>query len=81
MRRKLIAGEHGRCNKTATEAVALVEEIKKAPRAHRATPLVARPTPRSSRSSPRPRAARSRWRQNMHFEKEGAFTGEVSAGC
>ena len=81
MRRALIAG-NWKMYKTPPEAVALVEEIGRAPRgAPLRTCLVAPPfTVAASRSWPRRRAAAvAVAAQNMHFEKEGAFTGEVSA--
>src|SRR5512143_3811906 len=79
MRRKLIAG-NWKMYKTTAEAVALVNDIKKgvagAPSdimvAPPATSLVAAVA--AAKGSPVAVAA-----QNMHFEKEGAFTGEVSA--
>ena len=79
MRRKLIAG-NWKMYKTVAEAVALVEEIKKGAAGAPADTLVAPPytalaaTVAAAKGSPVAVAA-----QNMHFEKEGAFTGEVSA--
>ena len=79
MRRKLIAG-NWKMYKTAAEAVALVEEIKKGAAGAPSDTLVAPPftalgaVVAAAKGSPVAVAA-----QNMHFEKEGAFTGEVSA--
>jgi triosephosphate isomerase len=79
MRRKLIAG-NWKMYKTAAEAVALVEEIKKGALGASGDALVAPPfmalgaVVAAAKGSPVAVAA-----QNMHFEKEGAFTGEVSA--
>ena len=79
MRRKLIAG-NWKMYKTTAEAVALVEEIKKGLADASGDTLVAPPftslvaTVAAAKGSPVAVAA-----QNMHFEKEGAFTGEVSA--
>jgi triosephosphate isomerase len=80
MRRKLIAG-NWKMYKTTAEAVALVEEIKKGVAGAPGDALVAPPytslaaVVAAASGSPVAVAA-----QNMHFEKEGAFTGEVSAG-
>ena len=79
MRRKLIAG-NWKMYKTAPEAVALVEEIKKGVAGAPGDTLVAPPytslvaVVAAAKGSLVAVAA-----QNMHFEKEGAFTGEVSA--
>jgi len=79
MRRKLIAG-NWKMYKTVSEAVALVEEIKKGAAGAPGETLVAPPytslvaAVAAVKGSPVAVAA-----QNMHFEKEGAFTGEVSA--
>ncbi len=79
MRRKLIAG-NWKMYKTASEAVALVEEIKRGIAGAPSDTLVAPPytalaaAVAAAKGSPVAVAA-----QNMHFEKEGAFTGEVSA--
>jgi triosephosphate isomerase len=79
MRRKLIAG-NWKMYKTVAEAVALVEEIKKGVAGAPGDTLVAPPftaiaaAVNAAKGSPVAVAA-----QNMHFEKEGAFTGEVSA--
>ena len=79
MRRKLIAG-NWKMFKTVAEAVALVEEIKKGVAGAPGDALVAPPftaiaaVVNAAKGSPVAVAA-----QNMHFEKEGAFTGEVSA--
>ena len=79
MRRKLIAG-NWKMYKTASEAVALVEEIKKGAAGAPADMLVAPPytalgpAVAAAKGSPVAVAA-----QSMHFEREGAFTGEVSA--
>src|SRR5512139_1461100 len=79
MRRKLIAG-NWKMYKTTAEAVALVEEIKKGASGAPSDVLVAPPYTSlvaavgAAKGSPVAVAA-----QNMHYEKEGAFTGEVSA--
>jgi triosephosphate isomerase len=79
MRRKLIAG-NWKMYKTVAEATALVEEIKKGVAGAPSDALVAPPftaipaVVAAAKGSPVVVAA-----QNMHFEKEGAFTGEVSA--
>jgi triosephosphate isomerase (TIM) len=79
MRRKLIAG-NWKMFKTVAEAVALVEEIKQGVAGAPGDALVAPPftaiaaVVNAAKGSPVAVAA-----QNMHFEKEGAFTGEVSA--
>jgi triosephosphate isomerase len=79
MRRKLIAG-NWKMFKTAAEAVALVEEIRKGVSGAPSDALVAPPytalgaAVAAAKGSPVAVAA-----QNMHYEKEGAFTGEVSA--
>ncbi len=79
MRRKLIAG-NWKMYKTVSEAVALVEEIKKGAAGAPSDMLVAPPytslvaAVAAAKGSPVAVAS-----QNMHFEKEGAFTGEVSA--
>src|SRR5512137_2323034 len=79
MRRKLIAG-NWKMYKTVSEAVALVEEIKKGAAGAPSDIMVAPPCTSlvaavaAAKGSPVAVAA-----QNMHFEKEGAFTGEVSA--
>jgi triosephosphate isomerase (TIM) len=79
MRRKLIAG-NWKMYKTVAEATALVEEIKKGVAGAPSDALVAPPFTAipaviaAAKGSPVAVAA-----QNMHFEKEGAFTGEVSA--
>jgi triosephosphate isomerase len=78
MRRKLIAG-NWKMYKTVSEAVALVEEIKRAASGAGVDVLVAPPftalaaVVAAAAGSPVAVAA-----QNMHFEREGAFTGEVS---
>jgi triosephosphate isomerase len=80
MRRKLIAG-NWKMYKTAAEAVALVEELMKGAKGAPGDTLVAPPftalaaVVKAAKGSAVAVAA-----QNMHFEKEGAFTGEVSAG-
>jgi triosephosphate isomerase len=79
MRRKLIAG-NWKMYKTVAEAVALVEEIKQGVAGAPGDTLVAPPSTAlaaavaAAKGSPVAVAS-----QNMHFEKEGAFTGEVSA--
>ena len=66
--------------KTVSEAVTLVEEIKKGAAGAPSDVLVAPPytslvaVVATAKGSPVAVAS-----QNMHFEKEGAFTGEVSA--
>ena len=79
MRRKLIAG-NWKMYKTTAEAASLVEEIKKGAAGAPSDVIVAPPytslvaVVAAAKGSPVAVAA-----QNMHFEKEGAFTGEVSA--
>ncbi len=79
MRRKLIAG-NWKMHMTVAEAVALVEEIGKGAGGAPGDTLVAPPftalgaAVAAARGSSIAVAA-----QNMHFEKQGAFTGEVSA--
>jgi triosephosphate isomerase len=79
MRRKLIAG-NWKMYKTTADAVALVAEIKKGAAGAPSDVLVAPPytslvaAVAAAKGSPVAVAA-----QNMHFEREGAFTGEVSA--
>jgi triosephosphate isomerase len=79
MRRKLIAG-NWKMYKTVSEAVALVEEIKRGCAGAPSDVLVSPPytslvaAVAAAKGSPVAVAS-----QNMHFEKEGAFTGEVSA--
>ncbi|HXY42024.1 MAG TPA: triose-phosphate isomerase [Vicinamibacteria bacterium] len=79
MRRKLIAG-NWKMYKTTAEAVALVDEIRKGAPGAPSDVLVAPPytalvaVVAAAKGSPVAVAA-----QNMHFEKEGAYTGEVSA--
>ncbi len=79
MRRKLIAG-NWKMYKTTAEAVALVSEIRKGVAGAPGDTLVAPPftalaaVVAAAKGSPVAVAG-----QNMHFEKEGAFTGEVSA--
>src|SRR5512136_222581 len=78
MRRKLIAG-NWKMYKTSAAAAALVEEIKRGVAGAPGETLVAPPytalvaAVAAAKGSPVAVAA-----QNMHFEKEGAFTGEVS---
>ena len=79
MRRKLIAG-NWKMYKTVSEAVALVDEIKRGTAGAPGDTLVAPPftalaaAVAAAKGSPVAVAA-----QNMYFENEGAFTGEVSA--
>jgi triosephosphate isomerase len=79
VRRKLIAG-NWKMFKTTGEAVALVSEIKASVAGAPGDVLVAPPftalaaVVAAAKGSPVAVAG-----QNMHFEKEGAFTGEVSA--
>ncbi len=80
MRRTLIAG-NWKMYKTVGEAVALVNDIKKGAAGAPSDILVAPPytalasVVTAAKGSPVAVAA-----QNMHFEKEGAFTGEVAPG-
>jgi triosephosphate isomerase len=79
MRKKLIAG-NWKMYKTTREAVALVQEIAKGLAGAASDVLVAPPytalvaVVAAAKGTPVAVAA-----QNMHFEKDGAFTGEVSA--
>jgi triosephosphate isomerase len=79
MRRRLIAG-NWKMYKSVAEAVALVEEVKQGTPGAPGDALVAPPftalaaVVAAAKGSPVAVAA-----QNMHFEREGAFTGEVSA--
>src|SRR5512145_192987 len=79
-RQKFIAG-NWKMYKTVAEAVALVSEIKAGAAGAVAEILVAPPftalsaAVAAAKGSPVAVAA-----QNMHFEKEGAFTGEVAPG-
>ena len=78
MRRKLIAG-NWKMYKTVSEATSLFQEIKKGVAGAPSDTLVAPPftalaaVVALAQGSPVAVAA-----QNMHFEKEGAYTGEVS---
>jgi len=79
MRRKLIAG-NWKMYKTLAEAVALVEEIRKGAAGAPADSLVAPPyTALGAAVAAAKGSSVAVAAQNMHFEKEGAFTGEVSA--
>jgi triosephosphate isomerase len=79
MRRKLIAG-NWKMYKTIAEAVALVDEIKKGIAGAPGDTLVAPPyTALAAVVAAAKGSAVAVASQNMHFEKEGAFTGEVSA--
>ncbi|HVO09293.1 MAG TPA: triose-phosphate isomerase [Vicinamibacteria bacterium] len=79
MRRKLIAG-NWKMYKTTAEAVALVEEIEKGTAGAPSDVLVAPPyTALVAVVAAAKGSAVAVAAQNMHFEKEGAFTGEVSA--
>ena len=79
MRRKLIAG-NWKMYKTAAEAVALVDEIRKGAAGAPADALVAPPyTALAAAVAAAKGSGVGVAAQNMHFEKEGAFTGEVSA--
>src|SRR5512145_3529600 len=79
-RQKFIAG-NWKMYKTVAEAVALVSEIKAGAAGAACEILVAPPftalsaAVAAAKGSPVAVAA-----QNMHFEKEGAFTGEVAPG-
>jgi triosephosphate isomerase len=79
MRRKLIAG-NWKMYKTVSESVTLIAEIRRGASGAPGDVLVAPPytslavVVAAAKGSPVAVAA-----QNMHFEKEGAFTGEVSA--
>jgi triosephosphate isomerase len=78
MRKKLIAG-NWKMYKTVAEAVALVEEIKKGAAGAPGDTLVAPPfTALAAAVAAAKGSAVAVAAQNMHFEKEGAFTGEVS---
>jgi triosephosphate isomerase len=79
MRRKLIAG-NWKMYKTTGEAVALVSEIKAGVAGAPGDTLVAPPfTALAAVVAAAKGSAVAVAGQNMHFEKEGAFTGEVSA--
>ena len=79
MRRKLIAG-NWKMYKTTAEAVALVEEIRKGATGAPSDALVAPPyTSLVAVVAAAKGSSVAVASQNMHFEKEGAFTGEVSA--
>jgi len=79
MRRKLIAG-NWKMYKTVAEAVALVEEIRKGAATAPADSLVAPPyTALGAAVAAAKGSSLAVAAQNMHFEKEGAYTGEVSA--
>jgi triosephosphate isomerase len=79
MRRKLIAG-NWKMYKTTGEAVALVSEIKAGAAGAPGDTLVAPPfTALAAVVAAVKGSAVAVAGQNMHFEKEGAFTGEVSA--
>jgi triosephosphate isomerase len=78
MRRKLIAG-NWKMNKTVPEAEALVDEIKKGATGAASDTLVAPPFTALAAVVARAKgSAVGVAAQNMHFEKEGAYTGEVS---
>ena len=80
MRRKLIAG-NWKMYKTTGEAKTLVEEIKKGAAGAPSDILVAPPfTALATAVSAAKGSAVAVAAQNMHFEKEGAFTGEVAPG-
>ena len=79
MRRKLIAG-NWKMYKSVAEAMALVEEIGKGTAGAPADALVAPPyTALGAAVAAAKGSGVGVAAQNMHFEKEGAFTGEVSA--
>ncbi len=79
MRRKLIAG-NWKMYKTTGEAVALVQEIEKGADGAPSDVLVAPPfTALAAVVAAVKGSGVAVAAQNMHFEKEGAFTGEVSA--
>ncbi len=79
MRRKLIAG-NWKMYKSVAEAVALVDEIRKGASGAPSEMLVAPPfTALAAVVSAAKGSLVTVAAQNMHFEKEGAFTGEVSA--
>ena len=79
MRRKLIAG-NWKMYKSVAEAMALVEEIGKGTAGAPADALVAPPyTALAAAVAAAKGSSVAVAAQNMHFEKEGAFTGEVSA--
>jgi triosephosphate isomerase len=78
MRRKLIAG-NWKMYKTSADAAALVNEIMKGVSGAPSDALVAPPyTALVSAVAAAKGSAVAVAAQNMHFEKEGAFTGEVS---
>ena len=78
MRRKLIAG-NWKMYKTTADAAALVNEIGKGVSGAPSDVLVAPPyTALSAVVAAAKGSAVAVAAQNMHFEKEGAFTGEVS---
>ncbi|MBN2370522.1 MAG: triose-phosphate isomerase [Vicinamibacteria bacterium] len=79
MRRALIAG-NWKMYKTTSEAVALASEIKKGAAGAPSDVLIAPPfTALAPVVSVLEGTSIAVAAQNMHFEKEGAFTGEVSA--
>jgi triosephosphate isomerase len=79
MRRKLIAG-NWKMYKTTAEAVALVKEIAAGASGAPSDVLVAPPyTSLVAAVAATKGGTVAVAAQNMHFEKEGAFTGEVSA--
>ncbi len=87
MRRPLIAG-NWKMYKTAAEAVSLATELRDSPRRQGVEVLVAPPFTALSAVAQATRGSHLLLAgQNMHWENEGAFTGEVSplmlrdAGC
>src|SRR5512138_684953 len=80
MRRKLIAG-NWKMYKTTGEAKVLVEDIKKGAAAAPSDVLVAPPyTALGTAVAAAKGSTVAVAAQNMHFDKEGAFTGEVAPG-
>ncbi|MDR1272683.1 MAG: triose-phosphate isomerase [Clostridiales Family XIII bacterium] len=82
MRKKLIAG-NWKMYKTAAEAVAFAEEFSAVVNAAKPEPDIAICAPFTDLAALIPAfggSAVSVGAQNVHFEKEGAFTGEISPG-
>ena len=79
MRRKFVCG-NWKMHKTAAEAVALVRELKGSLGASKAQVAVAPPfTALAAVKAALEGSPVQLFAQNCHFEKQGAFTGEVSA--
>lgn len=78
MRKTIIAG-NWKMNKTVSEAVSLVKELKKLVKGANSEVIVCPSFTALSAVSNEVKGSNVRvGAQNMHFEKEGAFTGEVS---